>query len=613
MAEACSRRRLPVYSSETFQVQRSARPPDRKSRLSPPAQYGEAVSSPSTSSAAAPEPSGRLELTWTNKALRLLSDEVGGYTWVHPPDFRVAEVRLLDEAATVGTSDREAPNLLMRGDALHALTGLLELPEYRRKYAGKVKLCYIDPPFNTGQAFSTYDDALEHSVWLTMMRDRLVQVKELLHPEGSVWVHLDDAEMAYCRVILDELFGRPNFVATVVWEKADSPRNSARQFSVDQDYILVYSRNPDWKPRRLPRTAESDAIYANPDDDPRGPWIAGDPFANKPYSKGEYKIEGPTGRSFEPPPGRYWRISEEKFWEFDADGRIWWGGAGDARPSIKRYLNEVADLVPRTLWRKEDVGSNRSSKNEMRRLFPGAPSFDTPKPEKLMSRVLQIATIPGDLVLDCFAGSGTTAAVAHKLGRRWITVERSPETTATYTLPRLTQVVEGNDPGGVTEDAGWTGGGGFTVLDVAPSMFEAAHGMVFLSDWATSGYLAQTTAAQLGYTFEPDGPFSGRKGRSRLAVVDGVVNETVVRMLVGALGEKEVLEVAATSVDDGAVALARELRRGSRVRKIPQAILRSYQRTSRLRDLLYSQKAGIPDEKPQPPGASLQAPAEASA
>jgi adenine-specific DNA-methyltransferase len=249
----------------------------------------------------------------------------------------------------------------------------------------------------------------------------------------------------------------------------------------------------------------------------------------------------------------------------------------------------------------------------MRRLFPGAPSFDTPKPEKLMSRVLQIATIPGDLVLDCFAGSGTTAAVAHKLGRRWITVERSPETIATYTLPRLTQVVEGNDPGGVTEDAGWTGGGGFTVLDVAPSMFEAAHGMVFLSDWATSGYLAQTTAAQLGYTFEPDGPFSGRKGRSRLAVVDGVVNETVVRMLVGALGEKEVLEVAATSVDDGAVALARELRRGSRVRKIPQAILRSYQRTSRLRDLLRSQKAGIPDEKPQPPGASLQAPAEASA
>ncbi len=375
----------------------------------------------------------------------------------------------------------------------------------------------------------------------------------------------------------------------------------------------MYSRNRDWKPRRLPRTARSDAIYVNPDDDPRGPWLAGDPFANKPYSKGEYTIEGPTGRTFKPPPGRYWRISQEKFWELDADGRIWWGGSDDARPSIKRYLSEVADLVPRTLWRKEDVGSNRSSKNEMRKLFPGAPSFDTPKPERLMSRVLQIATAPGDVVLDCFAGSGTTAAVAHKLGRRWITVERSSETTATYTLPRLTQVVEGADPGGVTEDAGWTGGGGFTVLDVAPSMFEAGHGMVFLSKWATSGYLAQTTAAQLGYTFDPDGPFSGRKGRSRLAVIDGVVNEAVVRMLVGALGEREVLEVAATSVDDGAVALARELRRGSRVRKIPQAILRSYQRISRVRDLLHEPQGGIRDDKRQPPEPAPEAPAEATA
>ncbi len=170
----------------------------------------------STSSADAPDLSGRLELTWTNKGLRLLSDEAGGYTWVHPPEFRVAEVRLLHEAVTVGTRNTDTPNLLMRGDALHALTSLLELPEYRRQYAGKVTLCYIDPPFNTGQAFTTYDDALEHSVWLTMMRDRLAQVKELLHPDGSVWVHLDDAEMAYCRVILDELFGRANFVATIV-------------------------------------------------------------------------------------------------------------------------------------------------------------------------------------------------------------------------------------------------------------------------------------------------------------------------------------------------------------------------------------------------------------
>jgi adenine-specific DNA-methyltransferase len=560
-----------------------------------------------------PEPRGRLELTWTNKALRLLSDETGGYTWVEPPDFRVAEVRLLHEAATIGKCDADAENLLIRGDALHALTSLVELPEYRKKYTGKVKLCYIDPPFNTGQAFEQYDDALEHSVWLTMMRDRLVQIEELLAPDGSVWVHLDDVEMAYCRVLMDEIFGRRNFVATIVWKKADSPRNSARHFSTDQDYILVYAKNAEtWRPNRLPRTAETDAAYSNPDDDPRGPWSPGDPFANKPYALGQYEVTGPTGNRFGPPPGRYWRISQERFLELDRTGQIYWRGGGDARPRIKRYLSEVGDLVPRTFWEYTDVGSNGTSSREIRKLFPDVPVFATPKPEALLERVLTIGSDPGDIVLDCFAGSGTTAAVAHKLGRRWITAERSADTLATFTLPRLTMVVNGDDPNGVTPSAGWTGGGGFRVLDVAPSMFDAAHGMVFLSEWATSGYLAQATAAQLGYAFAPDGPFSGCKGRARLAVVDGVVNEAVVRMLVSALGEREVLEVAATSVDNGAVALARELRRGSRVRKIPQAILRSYQRTSRLQELLHP-TVGIVDEKPQPAAAATETPQEATA
>jgi adenine-specific DNA-methyltransferase len=528
---------------------------------------------------------GRLELTWTNKHLRLLADEDGRYEWVSPSDYRVAEVRLLDDATSVGEVRRQRArnNLLIRGDALNALRSLTGLPEFSREYAGKVKLAYIDPPFNTQQSFLQYDDALEHSVWLTMMRDRLVQIRDLLGPEGSVWVHLDDSEVHRARCMLDEIFGPGNFVATVIWEKADSPRNSARQLSTDHDYIVVYSREPDWTPQRLPRTEAANSIYSNPDDDPRGPWLPGDPYANKPYSRGLYEINGPSGRTFKPPPGRFWRVSEDRLRELDADGRVWWGPKGSARPSIKRYLAEVADLVPRTLWGRDEVGSNRTSKNEMRALFPGAASFATPKPEALMHRILQIGTAPGDVVLDCFVGSGTTAAVAQKMGRRWVGIEREASTIETYAMPRLASVIRGEDPGGVTQVTGWSGGGGFRVLEVAPSMFAADDGLIYLGEWMTNGRLAEATAAQLGFEFQVDPPFAGRKGRTRLAVIDGVVNEAVVRILVGALGDGERLVACGTGIDTDARPVLRELRPGSTLRKIPAALLDVYRSSRELR------------------------------
>lgn len=338
----------------------------------------------------------------------------------------------------------------------------------------------------------------------------------------------------------------------------------------------MYSKNPEWTPHRLERTEAANAIYSNPDDDSRGPWLPGDPYANKPYSRGLYEIIGPTGRPFKPPPGRFWRVSVERLRELDADGRVWWGPNGDARPSIKRYLSEVANLVPRTLWLGDDVGSNRTSKNEIRALFPGVPAFPTPKPERLIERVIQIATRPGDIVLDCFAGSGTTAAVAHKMRRRWIAIEREPETLQTFTMPRLTKVVEGGDPGGITEAVDWEGGGGFHILDVAPSMFSAQAGQVFLSEWATNGKLAEVTAAQLHYDYQYDPPFCGRRARSRLAVVDGLLNEDVVRLLVTALPENERLVACGTAVDPAARETLRSLRPGSTVRKIPQSILQEY-------------------------------------
>ena len=397
----------------------------------------------------------KLELTWIGKDKRpklepriLLEDAARSYH----AERRISDGDIFD-------------NRLIFGGNLLALKAL------EQEYTGKVKCCFIDPPYNTGSAFTHYDDGLEHSIWLSLMRDRLEIIRRLLAEDGSLWITIDDNEAHYLKVIGDEIFGRDCYVSTLVWEKADSPRNSARQFSTDHDYVLVFSKMPDWQPLRLARTEEANAIYKNPDNDPKGPWLPGDPYANKPYSKGLYEVVGPTGRTFSPPPGRFWRVSEENFWRLDKEGRIWWGPTGNARPSIKRYLSEVGKLVPRTIWSKHDAGSNRTSKNEMRALFPGHASFDTPKPERLLQRVLFVATQPGDLVLDSFAGSGTTGAVAHKMGRRWIMIELG-EHCHTHNIPRLKKVVDGDDPGGVTEAVGWKGGGGFRYYRLAPSLLE---------------------------------------------------------------------------------------------------------------------------------------------
>jgi adenine-specific DNA-methyltransferase len=382
-----------------------------------------------TLGAAAESGPGRFSFTWAGKddALSLLQTPSRA-TLVPCPDESV-------EFETTG-------NAFIEGDNLEVLKLLF------KPYFGRVKLIYIDPPYNTGQDFvypDNYADPLKtylqltgqsdeqgnlltsnpetsgryHSAWLSMMYPRLFLARQLLREDGAICVSIDDHEVHHLRTLMNEVFGEENFVASVIWEKADSPRNSAKQFSEDHDYILVYSKNPKWTPDRLPRTEEANSIYSNPDNDPIGPWLPGDPYANHYYSKGTYTITGPTGRTFNPPPGRYWRVSEERFWELDAQGRIWWGPNRDARPSIKRYLSEVADLVPRTLWKKEDVGSNRTSKNEVRNLFPDVKSFDTPKPTKLIDRILRLATRDddNDLILDFFAGSCTTAQAVLELNR----------------------------------------------------------------------------------------------------------------------------------------------------------------------------------------------------
>jgi adenine-specific DNA-methyltransferase len=546
---------------------------------------------------------GRLELTWTNKALRLLAHEDGSYEWVNPADYRVAEVRLLHDVASIGevSKMRAAGSLVIRGDALNALTSLAGLPEFAREYLGKVKLAYIDPPFNTQQSFLHYDDALEHSVWLTMMRDRLLQIRALLSSDGSVWVHCDDAEQHRLRSVMDEVFGPNCFVGCIIWRSSDNSNNDAKQFSTDHNYLMVYSREPEWLSNRLGATPEQVKHYSNPDNDPGGPWFDGNPVNSpNPRQNLRYTITSPTGYEIQPPPNG-WRWSKETLEARMATGEIRFSEDGKG---IRRrtYLRDHGGLPASSLWTDlAETGHNRQAKSELKKLVPGVPTselFKTPKPERLMKKVIEVASDEGDIVIDCFLGSGTTAAVAHKCGRRWVGIEYEPTTLEKYVVPRLKKVVDGTDSGGVSKLVGWEGGGGFRVLDVAPSMFEADAGLVFLADWMTNGKLSEATAAQLGFDYEADPPFSGRKGRTRLAVVDGVVNESVVRLLVSALPEHERVVICGTGIDTDARPILRDLRPGSTLRKIPAALLAEYRSSRQLRLSLIGAEVADPSELP---------------
>lgn len=364
------------------------------------------------------------------------------------------------------------PNLVLVGDSLYALTAI-KSGRPRRGYAGKVKLAYLDPPFNTHEKFDDFHDSLDRKVWLTMMRDRLHLVADLLAPDGSVWVHCDDREQAYLRLLMDSVYGPDAFIATIVWQRRYS-RDNRRAIGPVHDYIHVYSPlGQRWKNIRNRLSRKDDPNdWKNLDDDPRGPWATTSLVAQAGHATPAqfYDIRTPSGRVVEPPAGSCWRVTKKRFSELVAERRIWFGQAGGNVPRKKVYLSEAQGLVPWTWWPHQEVGHNEEAKREIRRFAPNVAPFATPKPERLIARIIQIATEPGDLVLDCFAGSGTTGAVAHKLSRRWIAVELSEETVSTFLLPRLRAVVGGLDRGGVTESVGWSGGGGFHVGEVSPAL-----------------------------------------------------------------------------------------------------------------------------------------------
>jgi adenine-specific DNA-methyltransferase len=406
----------------------------------------------------------KLELTWIGKENRpklepriLLEDLEKSYHAKH----RVTDKDIFD-------------NRLIFGDNLLALKAL------EAQFAGKVKCVFIDPPYNTGSAFTHYDDGVEHSIWLSLMRDRLEIIRRLLSEDGSLWITIDDNEAHYLKVLCDEVFGRAHFLCDIAWEKRYSPPPDTKDFGYVHDHILCYRRSPGFQRNLLPLTEDQTGRYKNPDNDPRGPWKAMDYTCR--YTAEErpnlfYSIrQTNTGEEVWPKRTRVWAMSREVHEKNERDGRIWWGAKGtNSVPALKNFFSEINQgMMPMSLWKHTLVGHNQDAMKEMLALF-GHDVFSTPKPEQLIQTLLHVATRPYDLVLDSFAGSGTTGAVAHKMGRRWIMVELG-EHCHTHIIPRLKKVIDGDDPGGITEAVGWKGAAAFGTTGSRPRSWKRTSG-----------------------------------------------------------------------------------------------------------------------------------------
>ena len=390
--------------------------------------------------------SGKLELTWVNK-----DKEIN------------VEPRILVEDKTKSYGDPNSENMLIHGDNLVALKAL------EKDYAGKIKCVFIDPPYNTGSAFEHYDDNVEHSIWLSLMRSRLKILKTLLSEDGTIWIVLDDSELHYCKVLCDEIWGRKNFIADVTWNSRKSVSNDAI-LSLSTNHILVYATDIEVI-RQLARKGQlfkgpiDDSKFSNPDNDPRGKWVA-DPFdAPQIRANLNYAITNPnTGDIFYPPKGRHWRTTEDKYLEALADGRIVFGKNGKSKPQMKRFLSECEEKgsVMTTLW--DDLDTTTNATKHSQRMFEK--SFTNPKPEDLIERVISLSTKPGEWVLDSFLGSGTTCAAAHKMRRKWIGIEMGDQ-AYNFCKKRMDLIIDNLDDGGITESQHWKGGGGYKFYELA--------------------------------------------------------------------------------------------------------------------------------------------------
>lgn len=507
----------------------------------------------------------KLELTWIGKDQRprlepriLVEDPAYSYHAKH----RLADNDIFD-------------NRLVKGDNLLALKAL------EADFAGKVKCVFIDPPYNTGNAFEHYEDGLEHSIWLGLIRDRLEVIRRLLADDGSLWITIDDNEAHYLKVVCDEVFGRRNFIASIAWQKVFAKKNKAL-ISGSHDHLLVIAKSASiWNRNLLPRDGSALTAFKNPDRDPRGLWQSvaysvqsEDGEKRKAY---RYLIRLPSGREVPPPTGRHWNGLPARTEELRADNRLWFGADGDNPPRIKVFLNEVQDgIVPDTWWDHGSSGSNQDSKREMLELFPDVEPFATPKPEKLLQRVLTIATNAGDLVLDSFAGSGTTGAVAHKMGRRWIMVELG-EHCHTHIVPRLKKVIDGEDPGGVTRATGWQGGGGFRYYELAPTLLSTDRwGNLVVNPAYDPSMLSAAMCKLEGFTYAPSESLWWQHGHSTerdfILVTTQTLSAEQLDALSGDVGAGRTLLVCCGAFRGATAAQAADRWPNLTIKKIPKMV-----------------------------------------
>jgi adenine-specific DNA-methyltransferase len=437
----------------------------------------------------------KLELTWIGKEHRPRLE----------PRILLEEPERSHHAAHRVTDRDLFDNRLIHGDNLLALKAL------EQEFAGKVKCVFIDPPYNTGSAFEHYDDGVEHSIWLSLMRDRLELLRGLLSEDGSIWITLDDNEAHYLKVICDEIFGRSNFLCSSIWNHSVQSKGYSGKFSVHHNYVIAYRRSPAFLLKNLSRQEEHNVNYSNPDNDPRGLWRSGDVRNSLVRPNLMYDITTPSGKVIKHPP-KGWRFSKETFEKELSEGKIKFA-SDESRIIRKIYLADQDGRVPETIWFAQEVGTTREASNEIR-AFVEKNAFDTPKPERLLERILGLTTNPGDLVLDSFLGSGTTAAVAHKMGRRWIGIELG-EHCHTHCLPRLKKVVDGTDPGGITEAMGWKGGGGFRYYRLAGSLLlRDKWDQLVINPEFNAPMLAEAVCKLEGFTYAPSDTLYWQQGHS---------------------------------------------------------------------------------------------------
>ncbi len=499
----------------------------------------------------------KLELTWVGKQTRPLLE----------PRILIEDTEKSYHAAARISDNDIFDNVLIHGDNLLALKAL------ESDYAGKVKCVFIDPPYNTGSAFAHYDDGLEHSIWLGLMRDRLEIIRRLLTDDGSLWITIDDREMPYLRVLLDEIFGRASFVAQNIWQKRYSRDNNSAIGDV-HDYVICYAIDVErFKSvrNRIEPDAKTRSAYRNPNNDPKGPWRLIPMSGAELRANQQYPVKTPSGKIIYPPEGRHWSLLEPKFLELVAEGKVFFGKNGDSAPGLIRYFSEIEGLVPWTWWPHEEVGHTDESKKEIHALFGKSDAFDTPKPERLLKRILSIATNPGDIVLDSFAGSGTTGAVAQKLGRRWIMVELGDHCT-THIVPRLQKVIDGIDQGGISTAVNWKGGGGFRYYELASSLLEKDKwGREVISKKYNSAMLTQALCKLEGFTYAPSLDVYWQQGKSSECDFLYVTTQTLGPEELAALSE-DVGEGRSLLILCGAFRGNPELWPNLTIRKIPNHI-----------------------------------------